>query len=106
MSFKQKDLHWRIDLFDTQLQRINRGVLLPSIGTAELYDFQFIYLLNHEWFVMDRDSKPQMLLLLEKNGTLKQQVENENYSLALMGEEFLVLRNKAGLHFYKLSQKP
>jgi hypothetical protein len=105
MSIKQKDFYWRIDLFDTKLQRINRGVLLPSSGSADSYAFQFISLLNHEWLPMNYEFEPQILLLLEKNGTLKQQTKKEGFSLALMGKSFFVLRDETGLHLYKLSQK-
>jgi hypothetical protein len=105
MSIKQKDFQWRIDLFDTQLQRIHRGVPLTSNGTADSNFFLFISLTNHEWLVMDYWSKPKRLLLLDKNGTLKEEVEKEGFNLALMGKEFLVLRDGTGLSLYKLSQE-
>jgi hypothetical protein len=105
MSIKQKDFHWRIDLFDTQLQRIHRGAPLTAKATIDFYYFPFVSLVNYEWLALNPDSTLQMLLLLDKNGTLKKQVEKQASNLALMGEKFPVLRNKTGLHLYKLSQK-
>ncbi|CAF3658758.1 unnamed protein product [Rotaria sp. Silwood1] len=103
MSIKQKDLHWRIDLFDAQMRRIHRGVSLANNGTANLWDFPFISLTNNEWLVMDLISKPQMLTLVDKEGKIKQQIQKKGSNLALMGNKFLVLRYETGLLLYELS---
>ncbi|CAF0823608.1 unnamed protein product [Rotaria sordida] len=103
ISIRQEDLHWRIDLFDTQMQRIHRGVPLTNNG-RDHWNFPFISLTNNEWLVMDESSRPQMLTLVDKNGKLKQQIEKEGYNLAIMGGRFLVLRHSNSLLLYKLSQ--
>jgi hypothetical protein len=105
MSIKQNDFHWRIDFFDTHMQRTHRGVPLTNNGTADLWDFPFISLNNHEWLVMDLSSVPKMLLFFDKNGQLKQQVESESSNMAQIDENFLVLRKKTGLYLYILPQE-
>ncbi|CAF3044374.1 unnamed protein product [Rotaria sp. Silwood2] len=103
ISITQKDLHWRIDLFDAHMQRIHRGVPLTNNGTANLLDFSFISLTNNKWLVMDRSSRPQMLTLVDKDGKLKQQTQKKGINVAVMGRTFLVLRDDTGLLLYKLS---
>ncbi|CAF3461029.1 unnamed protein product [Rotaria socialis] len=105
ISIKQEDLHWRIDLFDVQMQRIHRGIPLTNNGTADLWDIPFISLNNNEWLVMDLRSMPQMLLLVDENGKIQQQVERGGSNVALMGRTYLVLRDSTGLQLYKVSQE-
>lgn len=104
VSIKQSDFHWRIDLFDTHMRRTHRGVSLTNYAIADLWDFPFISLNNHEWLVIDLSSMPETLLLFDKNGQLKQEVGSESSSLAQMGKNFLVLRKTTGLYLYKLPQ--
>jgi hypothetical protein len=54
---------------------------------------------------MDLSSKPQMLSLVDKKEELKQQLEIFASNLTLMGQKFIVLRNKTGLYLYKLTQE-
>jgi hypothetical protein len=104
ISIRQKDLQYRIDLFDTHLQRTHRGIALTSNNVVDndCY-FPFISLTNAEWLVNNFWSTPKSVLLLDKNGVLKQQVEKGGFNLAVMGKEFLVVRDHTGLHLYKLS---
>jgi hypothetical protein len=106
MSIKQKDSYWRIDLFDTQMQRIHRGVPLTNTGTSDSYGYPFISLINNDWLVIDPNSRPRILSLVDKTGKLKQQLPINASNLALMGNKFLVLLSTlTGLHLYKLPQE-
>jgi hypothetical protein len=106
ISIRQKDSYWRIDLFDTQMQRIHRGVPLTNNRTNDPGRYPFISLINHDWLVIDPNSYSKILSLVDKTGKLKQQLPINASNLALMGNKFLVLLSTlTGLHLYKLPQE-
>jgi hypothetical protein len=102
MTIKQNDLHWRIDLFNMQMQRLSRGVPFTNVGEDGAWQCTFSPMTNNEWLVMNNSSKPQMLSLFDKEGKLKKQVKKDGNNVVFMGTEFLVLRDDNGLYLYKL----
>ena len=102
MSIRQKDLIWRVDLFDRDLIRIRRGLSFAEKGEDLRWQCLLWPMIGNEWLVMNHAGIPQMLSILDREGKVKQQVQRKGYNVALLGTAQLVMRDQNGINLYRI----
>ena len=102
MSILQRDLLWRVDLFDREMNRIRRGLTFAEEGKEQVFPCFLFPMIDNEWLLMNHACTPETLSILDTEGKVKQHVQRTAQNVALLGTERLVLRDINGINLYRI----